>query len=654
MKKHLTLEPASFSEMGVDVPPQIEAAVRHALEKEAADRPASVDVFIQELRDAVGSATRALATTSEDPYVADSSTLVTTGAPPTIPPTSFQSLGGLSNSLDGWAQEQSAASMEAKRLRAQAEILEERARQAAGAQKREQERLDQEARERAAREEEARLKAEAEAKQKADEEAARQREEEEARRLAEEEAQRKADEEARREAEEQAAKIQVEADKRQLAETEAARLHAAAESERVARDVSIQGTQESSACLAAEEQARKAAEESLREEQEARERSERETADRDERGGVEPPVVAPSIPSVDDTLVGPQNLESTQDQRQGVVTQSMYGKEHVPASQPNATGSEKIDGVAPRSVIGYDASEGKSRKPNSFRIAAAVIGIVLLVGGGVAAYLKFKQSGTVVTKPPVVAQPSGRLRPRMDRSPPPVEDPFKAELLDVPGGVFQMGRAGKLVQEAPPHNVTVGPFAMDKTEVTNGEYAEFVAATNRTPPSNWAGTKPVEGQERWPVTDVSLADANAFAEWRSKRDGVKYRLPTEAEWEFAARGGDEGNLYPWGNKWAKGRAAIKDAGFASVQAVGTFPEGKAKWGHVDMIGNVWEWTSSTASYYSGSALTIIPAHRTWAIIRGGSLASDADGNKPISNAYRDWITPTTKNDLLGFRLVREP
>jgi formylglycine-generating enzyme required for sulfatase activity len=242
----------------------------------------------------------------------------------------------------------------------------------------------------------------------------------------------------------------------------------------------------------------------------------------------------------------------------------------------------------------------------------------------------------------------------VDRSPPPVEDSFKAELLDVPGGVFQMGRAGKLVQEAPPHNVTVGPFAMDKTEVTNGEYAEFVAATNRTPPSNWAGTKPVEGQERWPVTDVSLADANAFAEWRSKRDGVKYRLPTEAEWEFAARGGDEGNLYPWGNKWANGRAAIKDAGFASVQPVGSFPEGKAKWGHVDMIGNVWEWTSSTASYYPGSALTIIPAHRTWAIIRGGSLASDADGNKPISNAYRDWITPATKNDLLGFRLIREP
>ncbi len=674
MKKHLTLEPPTFSEMGVQIPAQIEAAVRHALEKEAADRPASVDVFVQELREAVGSATRALATTYEDPYSLDSATLVTSAAPPTIPPTSFQSLGGLSNSLEDYAHEQSAASMEAKRLRAQADLLEERARQAAEAQRREQERLDQEAKDRVAREElareeEARLKAQAEAKQKADELAARQREEEdaarqreeedaarqreEARRLADEESQRKADEETRRKAEAQAAKVQVEADERQRAETDAARLHEASERQRAEtrtrggvaeddRSKSITGAQDSAPLLAVEEQ-------------EARERSEREKLVREdskEREPIEPQSVAASI---DDTLVVPLNLESTQDQRQGVVTQSMYGKDQVPPAQTPARASETMGGVAGRSVIGYEAVEVQGKKSNSFRIAAAIIGIVLLVGGGVGAYLKFRQSGgTVVTKPPVVANPSGRVRPRENRSQPPVVENYVSELISVPGGPFQMGRAGKLVQEGPPHQVQVGEFSMDKTEVTNGEYAEFVAATERTPPSNWAGKKPVEGQERWPVTDVSLADANAFAEWRSKRDGVKYRLPTEEEWEYAARGGDEGNLYPWGNTWASGRAAIKDAGFASVQPVGSFPEGKAKWGHLDMIGNVWEWTSSTASYYPGSKLTIIPAHRTWAIIRGGSLASDSRGNKPISNTYRDWIVPTTKNDLLGFRLVREP
>ena len=216
-----------------------------------------------------------------------------------------------------------------------------------------------------------------------------------------------------------------------------------------------------------------------------------------------------------------------------------------------------------------------------------------------------------------------------------------------------MGRKGGAVQEGPPHSVTVASFAMDKTEVTNAEYADFVRETNHTPPSHWGGTAPLSGQEQWPVGNVAFQDAKDFAAWRSKRDGVTYRLPTEAEWEYAARGGDQENLYPWGNNWTSGIAATKDAGLATLKPVGTYSEGKARWGHLDMIGNVWEWTSSKSSYYPGSNLNTIPEHKDWVIIRGGSLASDPHGDKGISNAYRDWIEPTTKNDLLGFRLVRE-
>jgi formylglycine-generating enzyme required for sulfatase activity len=194
---------------------------------------------------------------------------------------------------------------------------------------------------------------------------------------------------------------------------------------------------------------------------------------------------------------------------------------------------------------------------------------------------------------------------------------------------------------------------MDKTEVTNAEYTDFVRETNHTPPSHWGGNTPISGQEQMPVGNVSLEDAKAFAEWRSKRDGVKYRLPTEEEWEYAARGGDQGNLYPWGNSWLAGKAAIKDAGLATLKPVGSYPEGKARWGHLDMIGNVWEWTSSKPSYYPGNELAVKPDHRNRAIMRGGSLASDHAGDKPISNVFRDWIEPTTKSDLLGFRLVRE-
>jgi formylglycine-generating enzyme required for sulfatase activity len=215
-----------------------------------------------------------------------------------------------------------------------------------------------------------------------------------------------------------------------------------------------------------------------------------------------------------------------------------------------------------------------------------------------------------------------------------------------------MGRAGGPVQEAPPHTLTVASFYLDNTEVTNAEYADFVIETKRTPPSHWVGGKPDVGMEQWPVVNVSFEDAQAFADWLSKRHFMTYRLPTEEEWEFAARGGDQGNLYPWGNSWIKGRAATRDSGLVTLNPVGSYPDGKARWGHLDMIGNVWEWTSSTASYYPGSTISINPAHKAWMIIRGGSLLSDPQGEKGITNAYRDWIEPSTKNDLVGFRLVR--
>ena len=79
---------------------------------------------------------------------------------------------------------------------------------------------------------------------------------------------------------------------------------------------------------------------------------------------------------------------------------------------------------------------------------------------------------------------------------------------------------------------------MDRTEVSNTEYAEFVNETNHAAPGHWAGNKPPFGQELWPVVNVSFDDATAFAAWRSKRDGVTYRLPTEQEWEYAARNGE--------------------------------------------------------------------------------------------------------------------
>ena len=228
------------------------------------------------------------------------------------------------------------------------------------------------------------------------------------------------------------------------------------------------------------------------------------------------------------------------------------------------------------------------------------------------------------------------------------QEVIKADLLEIPGGTFEMGRNNGPFQERPEHSVTVQKFFMDRTEVTNAEYAQFVHETNYEPPADWAKGKPLLGQELWPVANVSAADAQAFAAWRSKRDGVTYRLPTEEEWEFAARNGGEHRAFPWGDSWQEKRAVVKGA---TPKPVGSLPEGRDRWGVVDLIGNVSEWTSSKASIYDGRQIP--PENRDWLVLRGGSYASDPDDPQiPISATYRDWFKPTLRHPTFGFRLVR--
>jgi formylglycine-generating enzyme required for sulfatase activity len=225
----------------------------------------------------------------------------------------------------------------------------------------------------------------------------------------------------------------------------------------------------------------------------------------------------------------------------------------------------------------------------------------------------------------------------------------KHEMVAIPGGTFKMGRDDGPLQERPSHSVTVGDFLLDNTEVTTDEYATFVIETNHPVPDHWAGGMPHPEQGQWPVTNVSFHDAEAFASWRSKRDGVLYRLPTEEEWEYAARNGAQITLYPWGNEWMDDRATVKRL---MPLPVGSFPKGANRWGVVDLIGNVWEWTSSKASIYEGRREVPI-AYRDWMVLRGGSYASDpSNPETPISATYRDWFGPATKHPTVGFRLAR--
>ena len=710
MKKHLTTAPPTLAEMGVQVPSQVEAVVRHALEKDALARPATVTAFIDELRDAVASASLSLERTQVGRM--DSATVISPPASTTTPPrptphTSGDLAGTISSgSLEDYAQMQSSASMEAQRLRDQAALLEERARQASEAQKREQERREQErleqerlererqeqerremeerdrlAREELAREEAYRLQMQAEAKKKAEEEAARKAAEEEAQRRAEQEAKLRAEQEAKLRAEQEAklraeqeaklraeqearlkaeeeAKLRAEQEARQRAEQEArlreeqeARRKAEEEAARWRSEAEERQRAEAEATrmrAAAEEAGRKAAEENARRraEEEARQRQEQAERERQDRERAERQLAATSVQSYTPTP-GAVDFESTLGQRDGTVTQPV-GADSLPGVGQQPQWQQSQSGLHASSSPGFYPAESQKKSSIPMVLIAAIVGFVILVGGGAGIYF-MTRTPAGPTSPPGSGDGGGTAKPGGDKT----TGSTKAELIAVPGGTFEMGRSDGAVQEKPPHSVTVGSFAMDKTEVTNGEYADFVRETNRTAPSHWGGNTPIAGQEQWPVGNVSFEDANAFAAWRSKRDGVTYRLPTEEEWEYAARGGDQGNLYPWGNSWIKGRTATKDAGLVTLKPVGTYPEGKARWGQLDMIGNVWEWTSSKSSYYPGSNLTTIPAHKNWVIIRGGSLASDPSGDKAISNAYRDWIEPTTKNDLLGFRLVRE-
>src|SRR5262249_14288038 len=147
------------------------------------------------------------------------------------------------------------------------------------------------------------------------------------------------------------------------------------------------------------------------------------------------------------------------------------------------------------------------------------------------------------------------------------------EMVYVPGGTFMMGsdNSNDKTQE-PAHKVSVNPFFIDVHEVTNEQYQQFVDKTGHGAPRNWNNKKFPDGKNRWPVTDVTWDDANDYSRWAGKR------LPTEEEWEFAARGTD-GRKFPWGNDWQPGLANADNAD-VGITEVGKY-KGASPFGLVD-------------------------------------------------------------------------
>jgi len=237
-------------------------------------------------------------------------------------------------------------------------------------------------------------------------------------------------------------------------------------------------------------------------------------------------------------------------------------------------------------------------------------------------------------------------------SPAATQAPVTADLAAIPGGTFKIGRDDGKPLESPANAVTVQPFKIDKTEVTNGEYYQFVKDTGYKPvPAHWVNDKPIPSEEKMPVRFVNIDDISAFAAWRSKRDGVNYRLPTEAEWEFAARNGAKDNMYPWGDNFDP-KCAVLDSESTEPEAVGTrsCPD---DWGVQDLIGNVYEWTGSKAAVYPGSKVAIKPSTEPHYMIRGGGAFSKSSGDFGITSAFRTDVPASKRDKELGFRLVTQ-
>jgi len=176
--------------------------------------------------------------------------------------------------------------------------------------------------------------------------------------------------------------------------------------------------------------------------------------------------------------------------------------------------------------------------------------------------------------------------------------PVDPQLVRIPAGWFQMGSESGQDNERPVHSVWVAAFQLAACQVTNSEYSQFLLATGTQPPPFWHD--PNFNDPKKPVVGVSWFEAVKYCEWLSATTGSRYRLPTEAEWERAARGGAEGKLFPWGDhppqslpdyekRWKKGPEAVAQY---APNAFGLY----------DICENVHEWCSDwyQADYYAAS------------------------------------------------------
>ena len=251
---------------------------------------------------------------------------------------------------------------------------------------------------------------------------------------------------------------------------------------------------------------------------------------------------------------------------------------------------------------------------------------------------------------------------------PPVKTP---QMVSIPAGEFIMGVSDEQIKdlvesetdwavnwydhdlflvEQPQHRVRVNSFALGRFPVTNAEYQRFVWENGSYVPRGWSAFHYDEALAQHPVVGISVMDAWTYCQWLSRTLGQKYRLPTEAEWEYACRGVN-GQMYPWGNAFDPWRCNTKESGKRGTTAVDEYtPGGDSPFGVIDMIGNVWEMTSSLLRPYPYDPKDGREDHnkRGGFVIRGGSWYYS---HKLARCTSRESVPPTYTSHALGFRLA---
>jgi iron(II)-dependent oxidoreductase len=217
-------------------------------------------------------------------------------------------------------------------------------------------------------------------------------------------------------------------------------------------------------------------------------------------------------------------------------------------------------------------------------------------------------------------------------------------MVHVPAGDFWMGSDEGSPEERPLHRAQTAGYYIDRHEVTNAEFAAYVADTGAHAPIQWGGPTPPEGTESLPVTNITWFEAMEYAIWAGKR------LPTEAEWERAARG-DDGRRYPWGQ--ADVEALRNLAGDNPAEPVDSRPDGASPHGCLHMAGNAWEWTADWHLRYPGNGQPSVHYGRKYKVMRGGGCVYYYGIENSGRCAQRARVLPYGKHDFLGFRCAMD-